>query len=205
MSIVIRAGIQDKIREVGYAATKGDDMTERKKSVETDGTKEGEVIGETLQTNRKTAPWPLVTVGVFAVVVMVAFLVVCWWAIAAAMPSGPHASDMPGRFGYGNDDSGFERRERRELWNAAEASGVVTKINGDTITISGRGKQLTITRTDDTVVGGDKEEVAVNDTVLVYGDTEDDGSVTASRIVVRNEIIMEEDARSGHMIRKPDA
>lgn len=184
-------------------------MTERKKSVETDGTKEGEVIGETLQTNRKTAPWPLITIGVFAVVVMVAFLVVCWWAIAAAlhtaMPSGPRGGDMPSRFGYGNDAGGFERRERRELWNAAEASGVVTKINGDTITISGRGKQVTITRTDDTVVGGDKEEVAVNDTVLVYGDTEDDGSVTASRIVVRNQVIMEEDARSGHMIRKPDA
>lgn len=184
-------------------------MAERNKSTKSENVQEGEVVGDTKETKRRAAPWPVLTIGIFAAILFVAFIIICWWAIVfawhAATPSGSRAEDMPGLYGYGGDDRRLDWGDRRELWNAADASGVVTAVNGDTITVSGRGEQVTVKKTQDTVIRGDKEEVAVNDTVLVYGETEDDGSITAARILIRNESMMDEGSRSGHMIRKPDA
>jgi len=153
---------------------------------------ERQVTGQ--MTAVKSSPqWPLITIAVFAGIVTVALVIVSWVVIASSL------SDQRGRMHVGvNGSSGapsFEGRQgtgyggrggMRGGMTMNTTQGVVTAINGDTITVSGRGKQVTVKKTDDTVISGDSESLAVNDTVIVIGDTEDDDSITATRIIIRN-------------------
>jgi len=145
-------------------------------------------------------PWPLITIGVFATVVILAMFVVIWLAVAAVVHDkqrdtavdepGWHMTRDNGRFGWhGRSSVGLGERA---------AQGVVTAINGDTVTVSGSGKQVTVKKTSSTVISGDKNDIAVNDTVVVFGDKADDGTVTAKRIVVRNEDFIEDSSSVGN-------
>lgn len=103
---------------------------------------------------------------------------------------------MSGNFpGYSNNDSD-QRSFRRggPAMRSFAAQGVITAINGDTITVSGGGKQVTVKKTDSTTVSGDETSIAVNDTVAVVGATNSDGTITATRIIVRNESFFGADA-----------
>jgi hypothetical protein len=64
-------------------------------------------------------------------------------------------------------------------------SGVVTAVNGDTITVSGDGKQVTVTKNSSTTIRGTASSVAVNDTVSITGTTTN-GTFTATTITIRN-------------------
>ncbi len=170
-------------------------MAEDKQSKKQEKVQEAEVIGTKEMTNTKSSPpWPIITVGVFITVVLFALLAAGWaWVGSVVHHSAVQENARMGRDaerGYGDDVPGSRESmpyEGRRGAMTAAASGVIVKIEGDTVTVAGQGKQVIVKTTEDTVVSGDEDDLAVNDTVIVIGDTEDDDSVTATRIVVRNE------------------
>lgn len=140
-------------------------------------------------------PWPLIIIGIVGSVVMLALLIGGWWFVASqamrGLQGGSGAMSLSDR-GSGSGRM-FERNAGREfgaqrggLIGMAEANGVVTAIDGDTITVAGNGKKVTVKKTDSTIVSGDKNDITVNDSVIISGTTADDGTITASRIVIRN-------------------
>lgn len=184
-------------------------MAERKQSATTEKTQVDKTVDEGEKSTIRPAPWPMTTVGIFVAIIIAAFVVMCWWAILFALqvakPVVSSENDRTGRWALGNERRESGWNERRSARGAVAVSGVVTAIDGSTVTVSGRGEQVTVRQNDDTVVGGDANELAVNDTVIVFGDTEADGSVTAQRILVRNKGMSERMERSGDMIHRPDA
>ncbi|MDB5183674.1 MAG: hypothetical protein JWO07_355 [Candidatus Saccharibacteria bacterium] len=138
-------------------------------------------------------PWRLITVGVFATVVVVAVMIAGWMFILLHHQARPgmmnrfdglsQSSTGPGGFmGRG----GMRHGGGGGTIQQSAARGVVTAVNGDTITVSGEGKQVTVTKSSSTTISGDKTDVAVNDTVVVYGTTGSDGTVSATQILVHN-------------------
>lgn len=143
---------------------------------------------------KSSPPWPFITIGIFTTIVLLALMVAGWAALNAALQKSSSRTGI----GYESADRrGIDERRMPDRMfgdgsvhgnmSMIAASGVITAINGDTLTVSGRGEQVTVKKTDETTIGGDKTSLAVNDTVIVIGDTEDDDSVTATRIIVRNE------------------
>lgn len=160
---------------------------------------EGEVIHEASEEVKKPTPWPIITVSVFAVVMLLA-LVVWGWLVASSALHKLTSERTSGEIGRQLEREYMQRGGERGyggMWESMTpaASGVIVKIEGDMITVAGQGKQVAVVRTDDTRITGDKTELAVNDTVVVRGDTEDDGTVVADRIVVRNEAKELQDSR----------
>jgi hypothetical protein len=135
-----------------------------------------------------TPQWQLVAIGVLGTVLLLA-LFVAGMRIVAGLH---HARTVPqmGRMTEPGQRGGshFDRHEgfggRTHVDGAV--AGVITAIDGDTLTIGGGGKQVKVKKTDSTKVGGDKTDVAVNDTVVILGDKDSDGNVSAVRIIVRN-------------------
>lgn len=154
---------------------------------------EGEVVGEsTTVTSKSTPPWPAITISVFAGVVVLALLIAGWVWVSAAV----HKVATNREFGEtsrmvdrNQDVRGDSVPGQRGIWGmmTPAASGVIIKIEGDTLTVAGQGKQVVVKQTDSTIVSGDKSDLAVNDTVIVIGETNDDDTVAATRIVVRNQ------------------
>ena len=146
---------------------------------------------------RSTPPWPLITIGIVATVIILAVMAMGWGFVVSHSQSPAMRTQTLGRYGteYGRNGSdgslnygsggGYRRGRGGSLGNIA-ASGVVTAINGDTITVSGQGKQVTVKKSSSTTISGDATSVAVNDTVIVLGTTNSDGSVDATRIAIRN-------------------
>lgn len=140
---------------------------------------------------KKQTPWLWIVIAAGGTVLIVAVMAIGWMRIESLQRSAMHAEryDMQqgatrfggGRQGFYGNSSGSPRRQSRPT-----LSGVVTALNGDSITVSGGGKQVTVKKTDSTTINGDATSVAVNDTVSVYGTTASDGTVTATRIVIRN-------------------
>lgn len=157
------------------------------------GSAHGEDNGE--KATGGTPPWPLATISVFGVIVLLAIFVVGWWMVAGFVRD---IQDEPTHDVRGQqrqwDSERFDRHGHSPLFRYGErvAQGVVTAIDGDVITVSGSGKQVTVKKTSNTVVSGDKNDISINDTVVVFGDTEEDGSVVAKRIVVQNESSIED-------------
>jgi len=80
------------------------------------------------------------------------------------------------------------RSGERTQWNSTQAnqqvlSGVVTGVNGTTFTLAGEGNTNSITTNDSTQYTNDTKP-AVNDTVTVYGTT-NNGVFTAQEVVVQ--------------------
>lgn len=138
-------------------------------------------------------PWPLIAVGVIATVLIVAVVAVGWLQLESLHRTTRVAS----RYGMQQNDTNFGNNgnqggyygsggSMRGRTTRPTLSGVVTAVTDSTVTVSGNGKQVTVDKTSSTAVSGDSTTIAVNDTVLVYGTTASDGTVTATRIVVRN-------------------
>lgn len=139
-----------------------------------------------VETVKSTPPWPLITVGVVASVVVAACVITLWVTLAN------HRHQMAGqgqaRYGFNKGENGFSPRGQRGTHlGRPVASGVITAVNGDTLTVSGGGQQVTVNKSDSTTVSGDKTDAAVNDTVVIFGDKANDGTITASQILIRNE------------------
>lgn len=174
-------------------------MAEGKDPKEQEKVQDGEIVEANGAVNAKSSPpWPIITVSVFITVVLFALFAAGWaWVgnvvhLTAANENTrmsrdaqrEYSDEMPGSRGS------LPYEGRRGAMTAA-ASGVIVKIDGDTVTVAGQGKQVIVKTTDDTIVSGDESDLAVNDTVIVIGDTEDDDTVVAKRFVVRNEPIEE--------------
>lgn len=166
---------------------------------------------------KATPPWPIITIGAFAGVILLAIIVVSWIAVASVVTNHRDRTQI-GMNGSSFGAPSFEERREggfggrggmRGGMTMNVTKGVVTAINGDTITVSGQGKQVTVKKTDDTVISGDGKSVAVNDTVIVIGDAEDDDTVTATRIVIRNGtsggLFEDTDSRSSDRASTPNA
>lgn len=173
--------------------------------------KKPEVIEATdVKVVKSNPPWPLISIGIFATVVMLAFVIVGWTLVASTTHPrtavGIGNDDLPGHYQpegrMYHRGGGMFGDKGNDIFAMNITHGVVTAINGDTLTVSGNGKQVTVKKTSSTVIGGDKPAVSVNDTVIIIGDTESDESVTAMRIIIRNDSFMDEstDSRSDTMI-----
>lgn len=138
-------------------------------------------------------PWTLIAVGVIATVLIVAVVAVGWLQLESLHRTTRVAS----RYGMQQNDTNFGNGGNQGSYYGGGGSmrgratrptlsGVVTTVTDSTVTVSGNGKQVTVDKTSSTAVSGDSTTIAVNDTVLVYGTTASDGTVTATRIVVRN-------------------
>ena len=142
------------------------------------------------------APWPLITIGIFVSVIVIALIVLAATIVFRdhRMANSQGIMDMDS-MSMNDNDFGPHRGSTNRSGSASRghgsfmtpaANGVITAINGDTITVAGGGRQVTVKKTTSTSIGGSKSAVAVNDTVIVIGTTESDGSVTATRIMIRN-------------------
>ncbi len=142
---------------------------------------------ETVTAVKTSPPWPLITIGVVASFVILAIIIGGSTFIHAHFAAA--RTQSYGRYGLSqqggaSNGGGFRRGG---MMQAAAVRGVITAVNGNTLTVAGEGKSTTVTKSDSTTISGDKTAVAVDDTVVVYGTTGNDGSVSATRIVVRNE------------------
>ena len=139
---------------------------------------------------KKRTPWPLITVGIFGTVLLLAAIAMAWLQFVGMHRTASHMgldqgySQRSQHFGYGDRD--YSRGGQRGMVARPAATGVVTAVNGDTVTVSGGGKQVTVKTSSMTRITGDETDIAVNDTVVVYGTKNDDGSIAATRIMVRN-------------------
>ncbi len=78
--------------------------------------------------------------------------------------AGPHG--MMGARGGMQDETGMDSTDR--------IAGVVTAVNGDTITVAGNGKTSKVTVTSTTTYGGAAKPAVVNDSILAFGTTSGD-------------------------------
>ena len=153
----------------------------------------GEPQSTHVSVSAKRPPWPLITLGIFASVVTLALIVTTGLLLSLSHRNAT-VTDRNGASPFMQQDSserGFQREfggsRRGSGMQMGAARGVVTAVSGDTITVSGNGKQVTVKKTDNTIIGGDKSDnLAVNDSVIVMGTTASDGTVTATRIIVQN-------------------
>lgn len=91
---------------------------------------------------------------------------------------GPRGGMMRG--GWDSDDTSTSTSSTR-------LSGVVTAVSGDTITVAGGGTTTKVTATGSTNYTGSSEPAKVNDSIVVVGTQNSDGSLTATSIrLVRN-------------------
>lgn len=166
--------------------------TESKKTVEQDA--QTASAPEAKAVTQKT-PWPLITIGVFATIIVVALIALAASALLHDRRATDQVTSRSGHMGMNNSDFGSRGGSTnrpdgmsggRGSFMTPTASGVITAINGDTITVAGGGKQVTVKKTSTTVISGDETAIAVNDTVVVMGTKNSDGSVTATRIMIRN-------------------
>lgn len=138
---------------------------------------------------KSKTPWPLVTIGVFATIVVIALVVA---GIGAAMAMEWATTTRPD-----GDRTMIENRTFGDRWQRGGGMfddttsdivrGVVVSIDGNKLTIAGGGERTTVTMTDDTMISGDADDIAVDDSVVVRVSEADDGSLEAVRIIVRNE------------------
>ena len=139
---------------------------------------------------KSSPPWLLIAMATFASVVTLVFmlLIIMMFVADHARQQGMRSYDSysghGGSSSYRQPDDNYGGYGKR--FSADAARGVVTNIDGDTLTISGGGKQIKVKRTNDTIINGDKEDVSVNDTVIVIGQKDDEGIFTAKAIIIRN-------------------
>ncbi len=142
---------------------------------------------EKVEVVKQSQQWPYVTMGVVGALVVLALAISIGHAIAVHRSADRHV----GKFGLSEMRPGDKRVFLHESGHDDSnriVHGVVTAINSDTLTVSGGGNQVSVKRSSETAVKGDKAEVAVNDTVAIVGEKNSDGVVEADVIVIRNNI-----------------
>jgi hypothetical protein len=70
--------------------------------------------------------------------------------------------------------------------DSTRVSGVVTAINGSTLTVAGNGTTKQVTTNDSTTYYGAAQPVKVNDSIMITGTTSGD-TFTAGRIVIQRQ------------------
>ncbi len=70
--------------------------------------------------------------------------------------------------------------------STSRVQGVVTAVDGQTITVAGNGTTTKVVVQDSTTYSGDEEPAKVNDTVMAYG-TKDGDTLTATRVFLNRQ------------------
>jgi hypothetical protein len=159
----------------------------KEKIMPTKQVKESKSEDTSVERVKTTPPWPFITVGVFASVVVAALFVT-----GGLIMAGHHRDHHVDGFGpFGAKERMSRMSSHHEAFGGRmhmtpAVHGVVTAISGDILTVSGGGTQVNVERSSDTDIKGDKTDVAVNDTVIIYG-TKDGDTVSATKILVRNQ------------------
>lgn len=141
--------------------------------------------------HRAHKPWVLALI--IASVLLV--LIVLGGAVGMMLRGASRYDDYARRDGYMNDrfDHGGMNRGGIDMGvgmdgaidsNVTRLTGVVTIVDGNTLTVAGNGKTTKVTVSDATIYRGASKPVAVNDTVGVLGNKTSDGSVAASQIAI---------------------
>lgn len=79
---------------------------------------------------------------------------------------------------------GAPRKSTKQMANVTR--GVVLVVTSDGFTLAGNGKQYTVKTSSSTMFSNGSNSVAVNDSVIVDGDTAS-GTITATRVLVQNQ------------------
>jgi len=82
----------------------------------------------------------------------------------------------PGGYGMMNDTN---------TTSTTRVSGVVTAVDGNTITVAGNGTTITVKVTDSTTYSGSSKPATVNDTITVFGTTSDNVLTATSVRLIR--------------------
>lgn len=155
---------------------------------------------------KKVTPWPLITIGVFGTVLIMAAVAMAWLQFFSISKSIANDSEVYQEqrgsiFDDGQTEREFDGLGRGGEYSRAMAVGVVSQLKGDDVTVIGGGKEVAVTMTDTTRVSGTESDLAVNDSVVIFGTKNDDDSITATRIVVRNDSLFEPPSRERPQMR----
>jgi hypothetical protein len=131
------------------------------------------------QKKRQATPWPLVTVGVFGTVLLLAAFAMAWLQFIALGTTIMQDETTEYYWDLQQYDEGGD--------GLAAATGVITRLDEESATVAGGGQEVVVVITDETRVIGGADGLKVNDTVYVYGAENTDTTITATRIVVDND------------------
>lgn len=135
---------------------------------------------------RPTRTWWIIG-GVTAGLAVIGLICALAWGKAHHVSVGDGGFER--RFGYDRrDPDRLERGMTRDSYasDSSHVSGVVTAINGTSLTIAGNGTTRQITTTGTTTYYGAAQPVKVNDSVTISGTTSGD-TFTANRIMIRRQ------------------
>lgn len=155
------------------------------------------VVGEQPHKQAETAaqratPWPAITLGIVGTVFILAAIATAWlYFFSLSNEVSYEAQTYSEQRDQYYDDEPY-LREYGDRRGQPVASGVVSEISGDTLTVIGGGDKVSVKQSNATRIVGDESTVAINDTVLIFGSQNDDGSVSATRIVIRNNLLQDE-------------
>lgn len=144
------------------------------------------------ETTRRATPWPAITMGIVGTVFILAAIATAWLYFFSVSNQVSYEAQAYSeqRDQYYEDEPYL--REYGDRHGQVVASGVVSEISGDTLTVIGGGDKVSVKQSRATRIVGDESAVAVNDTVLIFGSQNEDGSVSATRIMVRNNLPQDE-------------
>jgi len=94
--------------------------------------------------------------------------------------AGNSNSDFRGGMQRGSGGYGMMGDSNTES-SSTRVSGVVTAVDGNTITVAGNGRTTSVKVTDSTTYNGSSKPAAVNDSIVAFGSTSD-GVFTATSI-----------------------
>lgn len=139
--------------------------------------------------------WPILAVGAF-------FAVLGLFAVGSATLHKACVNDesyhttrgASGMMHRGNQGMGGvsmmgQREDIDDMADRADQGrvrGVVTAVNGSTITVAGNGTTTEVVVTDDTIYMGDDKPAAVNDTIMAVGTKQGD-TFTATRVALQRQ------------------
>lgn len=95
-----------------------------------------------------------------------------------------------GGSGYGGGFSGTTMQDDGDTSTTSSAtrvSGVVTAVDGDTITVAGNGTTKKVTVSSNTTYTGSSEPAKVNDTIVAFGAKDSSGTLVASTVRLTRE------------------
>ncbi len=139
--------------------------------------------------HRSRKPWIIAGIVGFVVLLL----------LFAALVAALHGAERferrtPGMMGtssyYGGRNGGMMRGPglseggSSTVGGATRLRGVVTAIDGSTLTVAGEGVTTKVTTSDGTLYSGSAKPAKVNDTISVLGNKTADGSIAASQIVL---------------------
>lgn len=155
---------------------------------------------EVKQTQPSVGQW---TRGHKSVLTIVGLTVVFLLLLCGAFAAGKHAGgrlERPGRFGVGQttrgvygqrgsmtNGGGFGRgagfnNAGTDSANSTRVSGVVTAVDGSTVTVAGNGTTTKVTVSSSTTYVGSSQPAQVNDTIMASGARDGSGNLVAATV-----------------------